>query len=213
MHRLRRSTAPAPPAASIAKLAEASVTDRAEALLELAAGRRVIHVGFVDVGRVDEKQAGDTWLHARLADSLKQLGLPPADLLIAGEIIEHLENTGSFLEAVKPLVRENGELVVTTPNPHALTNVLFASTKREVQNVDHVAWHSWKTLETLLGRHGWTVTSVAYYVHPRYVARNGAPPGERLKVAAFNAYQTVMLPVFRLMPTLADGIIVRASAS
>jgi SAM-dependent methyltransferase len=241
---LRRSVHPAPPESSIGKVPRGRLVDRPAFVLELAAGKRVVDLGFVDTGRTSGKLERGTWLHlqiAEVADSLvgididpggvalaRELGLvahvadvedpesiaalqiPPGDLVIAGELIEHLERPGPFLDAVAPLVADGGRLVVTTPNPLALTNAILGLIGREVQNAEHVGWHSWKTLETLLARHGWTTESVAFYVHPRYEAEKGAALRGRLRVAAFNAYQIALWPLLTVAPGIADGLIVVA---
>lgn len=137
--------------------------------------------------------------------SLAGLGVAPAEIVFAGELIEHLDRPGAFLEAVKQLVAPGGALVLTTPNGHALTNVLAGFAGRELVNPDHVAWFSWRTLVTLLGRHGWRIQTLAYYTFPRVQSGAAAPR------VAFNAYQALLRPVFRLRPNLADGIIAVAT--
>jgi hypothetical protein len=104
---------------------------------------------------------------------------------------------------VKLLVAPAGRLVLTTPNAHALTNVIGGLAGRELVNPDHVAWLSWRTLEALLGRHDW-LELLAYYRFPRVES------GPRLTRALFNAYQVLATPLFRLRPNLADGLFVVA---
>jgi 2-polyprenyl-3-methyl-5-hydroxy-6-metoxy-1,4-benzoquinol methylase len=41
---------------------------------------------------------------------------PPADVVAAVEVIEHLENPRAFFRSLAPLVRSGGWLIVTTPN-------------------------------------------------------------------------------------------------
>jgi SAM-dependent methyltransferase len=137
-------------------------------------------------------------------DSLAALELDPADIVLAGELLEHLDRPGAFLEAVKQLVAPGGALVLTTPNGHALTNVLGGLAGRELVNPDHVAWFSWRTLTTLLGRHGWYIDAVSYYTFPP------VQTGARAPRLLFNAYQVVLRPLFALRPNLADGLIVVA---
>jgi 2-polyprenyl-3-methyl-5-hydroxy-6-metoxy-1,4-benzoquinol methylase len=134
-------------------------------------------------------------------DALAALGLEPAEVVLAGELVEHLDRPGRFLDAVKPLVAPDGALVLTTPNAHALTNTLGALVGRELVNPDHVSWLSWHTLETLLSRHGWRLDELAYYRFPHVES------GARAPRLAFNAYQLAARPLFRLRPNLADGLL------
>ena len=138
------------------------------------------------------------------AASLTALGVEPAEVVLAGELLEHLDEPGRFLEAVKTLTAPGGALVLTTPNAHALTNTLGALAGRELVNPDHVAWLSWRTLETLLSRHGWRLEQLAYYRFPRVES------GARAPRLLFNAYQAAASPLFRFRPNLADGILVVA---
>ena len=39
------------------------------------------------------------------------------DLIIAGELIEHLSNPGLFLEGARKHLKEGGRLILTSPNP------------------------------------------------------------------------------------------------
>jgi SAM-dependent methyltransferase len=163
---------------------------------------------------IDADEAGVTearrlGFDAHLADlqdagAVASLGLAPAEVVLAGELLEHLDRPGDFLDAVKLLVAPEGQLVLTTPNAHALTNVIGGLAGRELVNPDHVGWLSWRTLETLLGRHGWRLELLAYYRFPRVAS------GPRVTRALFNAYQVLATPLFRLRPNLADGLFVIA---
>ena len=220
---------------SVHRIPHAQLVDRIAELRTLVRGRRVIDLGFVDEGQMRAKRGRGAWLHevvaaeareaigvdadeqgverarelgfvAHAADvedraALSALGLEPADVVLAGELLEHLDRPGDFLDAVQALLAPEGELVLTTPNAHALTNVLGGLAGRELVNPDHVAWLSWRTLETLLARHGWRLDRLAYYRFPRV---EGGPAAAR---ALFNGYQMLALPLFRLRPNLADGIL------
>ena len=141
---------------------------------------------------------------------LRGLGLEPADVVLAGELLEHLDQPGRFLEGAKVLLRPRGRLLITTPNAVSMTNFVSSLMYREFVNPDHVAWFSWHTLKTLLGRHGWEIDHVAYYGFPRVPMPSSAPRGERARARVFNTYQRAARPIFRLRPTLADGLIVSA---
>jgi len=220
---------------SVHRVPPARLVDRIDELRAIACGRRVIDLGFVDVGWMQSKQSRGTWLHDVLARAARELvgidadasgverargagydafaadveserglsalGLEPADVVVAGELLEHLDRPGDFLEAVKTLVAPDGILVLTTPNAHALTNVLGALAGRELVNPDHVAWFSWRTLATLLDRHGWRLERLAYYRFPTVES------GARGPRVFFNTYQSLAQPLFRARPSLADGIL------
>jgi len=239
------TSVPAPPAESIHRVPPARVVDRIEFVLERAAGRRVIHLGFVDETRMEERVAQGSWLHGQLARVAKELvgidasragvqaasaagyeayladlespeevaslGLEPGDLLLAGELVEHLANPGRMLEAVRQLLRDDGSLVITTPNAHALTNTLAALAGLELVNSDHVGWQSWWTARELLARHGYDVRELAYYPFPRLETSTAHRPAFRARVRLFNAYLTAVRPLYRLRPSLADGLILVAS--
>lgn len=131
-------------------------------------------------------------LEAHMADAadpgeIAALGLEPFDLVIAGEVIEHVDAPGHFLRAMHQL---GDELIVTTPNAYRPLNVLAAMVGREVIHEDHVAWHSPSTLRRLHENTGWIVDSILYY---RLV-----PDNHRDKMLSF-------LP--RLRPGWSDGLI------
>ena len=142
--------------------------------------------------------------------SLTSLRLEPADVVLGGELIEHLDRPGSFLEAVKVLLRKDGELILTTPNAFALANFLAALIGREVINVDHVAWHSWRTLESLLARHGWRIQKLMYYARQPLTSLPGSSWRHRAKIAGHNAFRRATSPLYAIWPSLADGMIIVA---
>ena len=57
-------------------------------------------------------------------EDVRALGLAPADVVVAGEILEHLDAPGPFLRAMRLLAKPEGELLVTTPNAYRLLNFL-----------------------------------------------------------------------------------------
>jgi SAM-dependent methyltransferase len=99
-------------------------------------------------------------------DQLGSVDVSPAELVIAGEIIEHLEAPGALLEAMKLLVAPTGLLVVTTPNAASLMNPLAAVGGYEMVHPDHIAIYSWYTLTKLLSLHGWSVRRIRTYHRP-----------------------------------------------
>ena len=180
---------------------------------------KVAQVALGTVGIDNEPEgvqlARDLGYQAHTADcedreSLIALGLEPADIVIAGELLEHLDQPGRFLEAVKVLLKPGGTLLISTPNACSMTNFLSSLMNREFVNPDHVSWFSWQTLRTLLRRHDWSMREFAYYGFPRIAVPDSATRRDRRRTRAFNSYQRLSAPLFRFRPTLADGIIVVA---
>lgn len=121
----------------------------------------------LDAAGVDAARAAGYAAHAidcRDTAAVHAAGLEPAELVIAGEVIEHLDEPGPFLDALHGLVAPGGRLVLTTPNASGLLNTVAALAGREVNHPDHVVLFSWRTLQTLLLRHGWEVVESATYV-------------------------------------------------
>lgn len=133
---------------------------------------------------------------AQSAEAVAALGLEPAEVVIAGEILEHLDAPGPFLRALRELVGPDGLLVLTTPNAYRLVNFLAPLSGSELVHPDHTVWHSPHTLRTLLERSGWRVEEIAYYRTPR---RRGAPVG--------NALRGALAALSRIRPYWSDGLI------
>ncbi|MEL7209073.1 MAG: class I SAM-dependent methyltransferase [Actinomycetota bacterium] len=141
-------------------------------------------------------------------EAVAALDLEPADVVIAGEIIEHLDDPGSFLSLLHELVRPGGELVLTTPNASGLVNGFAAMAGAEVNHPDHVVLFSWRTLTNLASRHGWAHVETATFVP----AFKGAP-AKGLKMRIMRLGGQAVLALERLlarlgMPFTADGMIV-----
>ncbi len=80
------------------------------------------------------------------------------DVIVAGELIEHLSNPGLFLDCVRKHLKKTGYLVLTTPNARALRiflNKPFTS--------EHVQLYNLRALTNLLQRHGFQVTSIQFF--------------------------------------------------
>jgi SAM-dependent methyltransferase len=133
---------------------------------------------------------------AQSAAAVAALGLEPAEVVIAGEIVEHLEAPGPFLRAMRELVGPEGLLVVTTPNAYRLLNFVVPLSGSELVHPDHTAWHSPRTLRTLLERSGWRVEAIAYYRTPQ---RTSAPLA--------NAARSLLAAINRIRPYWSDGLI------
>lgn len=77
------------------------------------------------------------------------------DVVVAGDLIEHVSNAGAFLEAVKDHLRPAGLLCLVTPNATSANSVFKAIFGVEsIVNPEHTCWYDPITLQQLLTRHG-----------------------------------------------------------
>jgi len=86
------------------------------------------------------------------------------DIVVAGELIEHLTDTLSFLKSIKNIqALQEKELILTTPNSTSLHNAIIGTLKRESTHVDHLCIYSYKTLNTLCKRAGFVSWDIIPY--------------------------------------------------
>lgn len=135
------------------------------------------------------------------------LGLRPGDVVIAGEVIEHVDNPGAFLDGLRSLCAERGEVIVTTPNASGWFNSVAAAINREINHPDHIVMFSWRTLTTLMQRHGLRPVDAATFVPE--VKSSSVQSGRGVTLAA-RAVVGVERLVGRFAPFVADGMIVTA---
>lgn len=114
-------------------------------------GEVASHLIGIDLDAMVVERARELGYEAYVADAqdeaqLQQLALLPAEVVVAGEVIEHLESPRRFLAALRQLVEPGGLLVVTTPNASALTNALAPLLGLELVHPDHMAAFSPHTL-------------------------------------------------------------------
>ncbi len=87
------------------------------------------------------------------------------DVIVAGELIEHLENPLLFVKSIKAIDRLKGKtLILSTPNATALHNCLIGLLSRESTHHDHLCIFSFKTLYTLCSRSGFTSWEIIPYI-------------------------------------------------
>ena len=128
--------------------------------------RKGLDVYGVDISKEAVRRAIRVGVKARVLDIATQdIPYPPNtfDVVIAGEIIEHLIDTDKFLEKIYRVLKPGGKLVVTTPNLASFGRRLMlllgknpfieTSLKQSVGGsapVGHIRYFTVKTLEDLL---------------------------------------------------------------
>jgi len=159
------------------------IFNRCDYLAALVHGKKVLDIGCVEHSFENSLKNGTHWLHRRIKETAASvLGLDyekaevlkmqqagyhvrhadaenfnlneTYDVIMAGELLEHLSNPGRFLECARKHLNENGRLVITTPNANCLIyfleNLLLG---HEIDNTDHCSLYSPATLSTLLSRY------------------------------------------------------------
>ncbi len=130
-----------------------------------------------DIHGFDFDQEGIDMLAAHGSNNLHQADLEKLndvevdekfDVIIAGEMIEHLNNPGAFLDGIKRFMNADTKLVITTINAYCCIRFLQYGLRgkggrNEPVHPDHVAYYSYSTLSLLLRRHGLTVEEFYFY--------------------------------------------------
>ena len=159
------------------------VNDRVAYLCQLVAGKSILDIGVVEHTREALESSG--WLHGHLrrhaaqclgvdvledevrylqtkgynvirADVTKAPVAGKFDVIIAGEVLEHLDATGMFMKNCATMLNFGGRLAITVPNPwyaNVMLKNLFGSSIF-VDSADHVAWYDASTLYELSQREG-----------------------------------------------------------
>ena len=123
------------------------------------------------------------------------------DVIIGGEMIEHLSNPGLFLDGIKRFMNEDSRLVITTINAYCAMRFMIYGLrgkrgKSEPVHPDHVSYYSFRTLNLILERHGLDVNEFHFYD----IGAEHRP---------FNRwiYNVVNDVAVRIAPQLSDGVI------
>ncbi len=88
------------------------------------------------------------------------------DIVFAGELIEHLERFPDFFDSVRRHLTPGGKLILTTPNPFALSCFVYRLSKDVWVNADHTCWFCEHTLPQLAARSDFEVEQISYIGHP-----------------------------------------------
>ncbi len=219
------------------------VADRAALLQAECTGKRVVDIGCVSSGMLEERTANGTLLHQRLAavasaivgvdvdangiQRLKAMGfgnliaadvsdsskaviraarrlMNGCDLIVCGEVLEHVPNAGALLRGVAEMARAfEAHALLTVPNAFSIRSILAVLAGREIVHPDHKYYFSWRTLKALLEACGLEIVEAHFYA----AELNSASSAGRFLRAALNR------TLVALRPQLGEGIIVKARAA
>lgn len=165
--------------------AEGSYTPRVDAVAPLVKGKKVL-----DLGCASGKERPD-WVHGQIADlaaslvgvdvdepavrvlqergfdirlgSAEQVDLgEPFDVVLAGELIEHLDCFRGLFDTARRHLVPGGAFVITTPNAFAFSNFVYRVGGEVRVNADHTCWFCETTLRQLIEREDFEVVSMDY---------------------------------------------------
>jgi len=129
------------------------------------------------------------------------------DVVVAGELIEHLENPLQFLTRFTEIDRLSGKtLILSTPNATALHNILIGLARRESTHQDHLCILSYKTLTTLCTRAGFARWEIIPYFSRFTEMQERHSGASRLLV---KAVERIVNLVEWMFPLLSFGYIVQ----
>lgn len=123
------------------------------------------------------------------------------DVIVAGEILEHLNNFGMFLSSISRLMHNNSKLIISVPNTPTIKSFLRALCGKEEVHADHVCYFSAKTLQTLIKRFDFNIEQLVYYCAPPF-------KGSKKILVILNKW---VYNFCRIITSLADGIVVVCS--
>ncbi|MFA5776873.1 MAG: class I SAM-dependent methyltransferase [Parcubacteria group bacterium] len=173
---------------------------RIELLKPYIKGKKVLDVGFVQ-HNWEKSISNPNWLHDKIRNEAKEtIGIDcleddvnmlkskgynaicadaeefnlndKFDIIIAGELIEHLSNPGKFLCSARKHLKKEGKLIITTPNVFAFGNIArimkLLFNIENIDNPEHVNWYSKQNLFNLAERHGFKVLEYKTFYPDRY---------------------------------------------
>ncbi len=169
--------------------------DRSDYLCRCVMGKKVLHVGCSDFPVTEQRIKNGNLLHIGLTNSAKEvIGIDISDeglacmakygikntfkmdaenisfdfrfeVILAGDVLEHLNNPGKFIERSFSLLDTNGELIVAVPNAMTVNNIKGWFLWEQVHK-DHTFYFSPKTLSSLCSRYGLLPTKLIFTVQP-----------------------------------------------
>ena len=113
--------------------------------------------------------AGSKNLYRADLESLHDVPLAETfDVIVAGEMIEHLNNPGLFLAGIKRFMTAETRLLITTTNAYCGMRFFWYGLRgkggvQEPVHPDHVAYYSYSTLSVLLERYDLNVDEFLFY--------------------------------------------------
>lgn len=176
---LRNGRNPAYEAKMVHRVPNAPVVDRAQFILQRCSDKVVLDIGAsgpmheaivrvakrcygIDKPNRSDVLLGDDVFGVDLDDDPRSIPvLENVEIIVCGEVIEHLSNPGRFLESIRWLYE--CPVIITVPNAFSDAGMKAMARGIENVNLEHVAYYSYHTLKELVTRHGYGVREHYWY--------------------------------------------------
>lgn len=115
------------------------------------------------------EELGGTNIYLADLEKLEDVALDETfDVIVGGEIIEHLSNPGLFLKGIQRFMNDRTSLIITTVNAYcAMRFITYALRGKgglnEPVHPDHIAYYSYKTLSLAAKRENLEVRDFLFY--------------------------------------------------
>lgn len=170
---------------------------REDIIIPLVTNKDVLDCGGIDHWAMQLKQEKGQWLHAIIAQHAKSVigvdileesvievnkkkqykfitgnveDLPfkqEFEVIVAGEIVEHIYNMGLFLDSAWRSLKTDGVLIITTPNYHAISSIVKSVFwGKESVHPEHTCYYSKKTLSYVVEKHGFEIVMFYFVSRP-----------------------------------------------
>lgn len=159
---------------------------------------KILHLGCVDSGLLEERIQQNQLLHLRLIEMfgqnrvfgldqdeagieiLRKKGIDNLfianaenmnfqdkfDVIVAGDIIEHVNNVGNFLKSIYRALNNNGILIISTPNAHYYLFFIAYFWGIESIHPDHNYLFSATSLAMILKKHDFKILEYYFWGTP-----------------------------------------------
>lgn len=184
------------------------VVSKLELTIDFCKSKDVLDLGCINHGWERALALGDEWPHKRIKEAARSVvGLDimgddarelskrgynilagnaeqfdmgrKFDVVVAGDLIEHLSNIGEFLGSVSRHMRPDSRFLVTTPNPFNIEQTMLAIFENRIAvNSQHTVWMDPRVLWETIARTDleicgfcWIKTRFTIEVRGRYLGR------------------------------------------
>jgi SAM-dependent methyltransferase len=127
--------------------------------------RRCVGVDVLASGVEEMRERGYQVVLHDLTTGLGPIAaLGPFDVIVAGELIEHVAALNMLFTLASSALSDGGQLIITTPNPYAPARVRAGQLGIVWENVDHILYALPSGIAELCERHGLRLSEAAVTV-------------------------------------------------